>query len=181
MIFCVGPTGCGKTSLLDCICKQTYDPDQETVPSVGVNIFNLKFKKSINKQKSVDIRELGGALCAVWSSYVRRELYIIFIIDASNLGQLSQVIINLAEILELLEQNSRQIGKPAQLLIVYSKSDLVSVSELTSYERVSRINQLISASTVQISTVRFSNKTQEGLDDIVCWIKRIVKENVVSA
>lgn len=179
MIFCIGPTGCGKTSLLECICKESYDPDQETVPSVGVNIFNLKLKKAIHKQKSIVIRELGGALCPVWSSYLRRELFLIFLIDPSNPGQLPQAVIHLAETLELLEQNSRDLEKPAHLLIVYSKSDLVSGNQLSSYQRVSRLNQLITASSVNVSTVKFSSKTKEGFDDIISWIKRIATENGV--
>ena len=36
-------------------------------------------------------RELGGALCAVWSSYIASETKLIFVVDSSNIASISLV------------------------------------------------------------------------------------------
>ena len=36
-------------------------------------------------------RELGGILCPLWSSYLEKEIYIIYVVDSANLGQVAQV------------------------------------------------------------------------------------------
>ena len=36
-------------------------------------------------------RELGGALCAVWSSYIASETKLIFVVDSSDIASIALV------------------------------------------------------------------------------------------
>ena len=42
--------------------KKIIIDKQETLPTVGNNIFTLKLKKPIKKQKTIDVREIGMQL-----------------------------------------------------------------------------------------------------------------------
>ena len=49
------------------------------------------YYKKIGLKKDVMCRELGGILCPLWSSYLEKEIYIIYVVDSANLGQVAQV------------------------------------------------------------------------------------------
>ena len=40
---------------------------------------------------NIVFRELGGALCAVWSSYITSETKLIFVVDSSDIASIALV------------------------------------------------------------------------------------------
>ena len=63
----------------------------QLVPTVGLNIFHVelgqqegdkkKKKRKGDGDRSVDIRELGGQLAAVWADYIKTVTSVIFVIN----------------------------------------------------------------------------------------------------
>ena len=90
------------------------------MPTVGINIFTL----NTDSRTTTTIRELGGALCAVWSSYIASETKLIFVIDSSDLGSIALVATKLTECVALLEENSAKENK----VIIESCSVCVTMS-----------------------------------------------------
>ena len=107
MVFCVGVESAGKSFLLSSLCDPSFQQDTYLVPTVGINIFTL----NTDSRTTVTIRELGGALCAVWSSYIASETKLIFVIDSSDLGSVALVATKLTECVTLLEENSARENK----------------------------------------------------------------------
>ena len=107
MVFCVGVESAGKSFLLSSLCDPSFQQDTYLVPTVGINIFTL----NTDSRTTTTIRELGGALCAVWSSYIASETKLIFVIDSSDLGSIALVATKLTECVALLEKNSAQENK----------------------------------------------------------------------
>ena len=76
--------------LLSLLRDRSFDRDSQLVSTVGVNIFRLELSvQGTRKKETVDIRELGGQLAPVWTDYIKRESSVIFVVDTSNLGQVS--------------------------------------------------------------------------------------------
>ena len=76
--------------MLSLLRDRTFDKDTQLVSTVGVNIFRLELSvQGKRKKELVDIRELGGQLAPVWTDYIKRENSVIFVVDSSNLGQVS--------------------------------------------------------------------------------------------
>jgi len=180
MVVCIGPTGCGKTSLLDKLTNPNYSLDQERVPTVGVNIFNLTLKKPINKQKIIQIRELGGALCPVLSSYLKTELNVVFVVDSANLGQVSQVGVLLTEILDLLEENGATQQRIPSLCLVFSKTDIGGADRIASIKNVIKLDSLIQYFKVRITITSSSTRTEETSAGLVEWLKKTASEHDIS-
>lgn len=85
MIVCLGPVGAGKTLLLKKLQDtETIDDTTTTVPTVGTNIFNVKVN-----EKNYQIREVGGSMAPIWSTYFNDIDKVIYVVDASNLCQIS--------------------------------------------------------------------------------------------
>lgn len=85
MIICLGPVGSGKTLLLKRLQNtETIDDTTTAVPTVGTNIFNF-----IINEKNYTVRELGGSMAPLWSMYFNHVDKVIYVVDASNLCQIS--------------------------------------------------------------------------------------------
>lgn len=85
MIVCLGPVGSGKTLLLKALQNtNTIDDTTTTVATVGTNIFYIKIG-----EKNYVIREMGGAMAPLWSKYFDDIDKVIYVVDASNLCQIS--------------------------------------------------------------------------------------------
>ena len=99
MVICVGGQGAGKTLLLSLLRDRTFDKDTQLVSTVGVNIFRLELSiQGKRKKETVDVRELGGQLAPVWTDYIKRESSVIFVVDSSNLGQVSDQVWKIQQI-----------------------------------------------------------------------------------
>lgn len=69
-VLCLGPKGSGKTTLMKKLqdaegIDQTYSP----VPTVGTNIYVLHYLNRNGKKRKLSIREVGGEMAPLWSSY----------------------------------------------------------------------------------------------------------------
>lgn len=84
--LCLGATNSGKTLLLRKLQgRARIDETVSSVPTVGSSIYKLKLRSG----NTVLIRELGGSIAPLWHHYYKYLRKIIFVIDASNLCQIS--------------------------------------------------------------------------------------------
>lgn len=84
--ICLGPIGSGKTLLLKRLQgKHVVDETSSTVPSVGTNIISI----SLEGQKEIVIREVGGYMAPIWNKFYDGINKVIFVVDASNLCQIA--------------------------------------------------------------------------------------------
>lgn len=116
--LCLGPKQSGKTQLLSslqssgCITNVSH-----SVPTIGTNIFTIKlldtttqkpntstvtssnigkpkpignasFRRS-TKNSTITVMEIGGSMAPMWSNYLNNVSKILYVIDTSNLCQIS--------------------------------------------------------------------------------------------
>lgn len=111
--LCLGPKQSGKTHLLSslqtsgCITNVSH-----SVQTIGTNIFTIKlpdnakqsssstsgakqktassagFRRSM-KKPGITIMEIGGSMAPMWSNYLNNVSKILYVIDTSNLCQIS--------------------------------------------------------------------------------------------
>lgn len=82
----MGATGAGKTLLLRKLQRRAeIDETTCSVPTVGTSFYKLKLQNN----RSIIIRELGGSIAPLWHHYYRSVKSIMFVIDTSNLCQIS--------------------------------------------------------------------------------------------
>lgn len=95
MILCLGPVGSGKTLLLKCLQNnEKIDNTTTAVPTMGTNIFTVK-----TEGKEYTIRELGGNMAPLWPMYFKDVEKVLYVVDASNLCQISAASVLLYTIL----------------------------------------------------------------------------------
>lgn len=94
--ICIGRKGAGKTHLLSCLRDpESINFTSHSVPSVGTNIFRIKNTKLTDKvgkgraRPWVEIKEVGGAMSPLWNRYYENVNKLIFVIDTSNLCEIS--------------------------------------------------------------------------------------------
>ena len=59
--------------------------DADVVPSIGVDISNLP----LDKTKTVQIKEVGGAMVPLWPSYLKGAAALMYVVDVSDAYQLA--------------------------------------------------------------------------------------------
>lgn len=84
MFLCVGPVGSGKTLLLKRLQNVDVDKTCSSIPTIGTNLFQIRIDSYI-----LDIRELGGTIAPLWPKYLKRARKILYVVDASDLCQIS--------------------------------------------------------------------------------------------
>ncbi|KAK0087323.1 hypothetical protein PV325_001263 [Microctonus aethiopoides] len=87
MCLCLGPAKSGKTLLMkklqgDCDIDDAY----QTVPTNGVNLYTIRSKDG---HFDMVVREIGGSMAPIWKHYFDRVRKVIYVVDASNLCQIS--------------------------------------------------------------------------------------------
>lgn len=117
--LCLGPKQSGKTHLLTSLqTSGSITNVSHSVPTIGTNIFTIKlpdpmqkstsgpaasasapsakqksvgnssFRRSM-KKPSVTVMEIGGSMAPMWSNYLNNVSKILYVIDTSNLCQIS--------------------------------------------------------------------------------------------
>lgn len=85
MNLCLGPKGSGKTLLLKKLQNiNSVDNTTTSVPTIGTNMFSIR----INDVQH-EVRELGGEMAPIWSKYFAYIKKVIYVVDTSNLCQIS--------------------------------------------------------------------------------------------
>lgn len=99
--LCLGPKGSGKTLLLTNIQNPgSVNSTSHSVPTIGINIFLVKLppitikpnemsKKTVSQKRSIHIQEIGGTMAPMWKNYLNEVNKIIYVVDTSNLCQIS--------------------------------------------------------------------------------------------
>ena len=110
--ICLGPKGAGKTHLLKALQEpDAVDETTYSTPTLGTSIYNIRFpSKAIgttndaplppkpetekpkhlrNLPKSIQILEIGGVMAPLWRKYFENVHKLIYVVDTSNLCQIS--------------------------------------------------------------------------------------------
>ncbi|XP_027373756.1 ADP-ribosylation factor-like protein 16 isoform X2 [Bos indicus x Bos taurus] len=110
MCLLLGATGVGKSLLLSSRDgKGDLGDPPPTRPTVGTNLTDIV------AQKKITIRELGGCMGPIWSSYYGNCHSLLFMVDASNPTQLSASCVQLLGLL-----SAEELAK-ASVLILFNK------------------------------------------------------------
>lgn len=167
MLFCVGAPGAGKSFLLSALCEPaSFSTDSQIVPTVGVNIYTLHTAA----KGTIDIRELGGALAAVWFSYLTSSTRLIFVADPSDLSTTALLAVKLLECVELLERNSRGQNKVGRLCLVWSKGDR-DLTHISSIREVLGLGTIVQTSTLVVTEIQWNVATGGGLSQLEAWVR----------
>jgi len=169
MVICVGGVGAGKTLLLSALCQPaSFSPDSAIVPTVGVNIFTLHTRH----RKSVNIRELGGALSPVWSTYLSQESCLIFVIDSSDLSSSGLVASKLCDCIALLETNAVRDNKVGRLCLVWSKLDR-SYTHIQTIRSILCLQQVVHHSSLVVTEILWDLEKRTGLTQLEAWVTSV--------
>ncbi|XP_015906645.1 ADP-ribosylation factor-like protein 16 [Parasteatoda tepidariorum] len=166
MIICIGPKNVGKTLLLrrlqqkDIYCNM-FDEVFSTVPTVGVNIAQIVFEKL----RRLQISELGGTMAAIWPMHYNGCKGVLFLVDSSNLQQISCATILL---LEALKHPSLQ---NARFLIILNKTDITVSTTISEMKYLLRLDDICLHAKQNIEVIESSCLTGKGLKDIKQWLQ----------
>ncbi|XP_025135488.1 ADP-ribosylation factor-like protein 16 isoform X1 [Bubalus bubalis] len=177
MCLLLGATGVGKSLLVKRLQKLSSrdgkgdlgDPPP-TRPTVGTNLTDIV------AQKKITIRELGGCMGPIWSSYYGNCHSLLFMVDASNPTQLSASCVQLLGLL-----SAEELAK-ASVLILFNKM-YVSVSDLPCYMTIEemksliRLPDLIACAKQNITTLEISAWKGTGLSDVLRWLQDTHRTN----
>ncbi|XP_057670766.1 ADP-ribosylation factor-like protein 16 isoform X1 [Diorhabda carinulata] len=160
MIICLGPVGSGKTLLLKSL-KNSSNVDSTTtaVPTNGTDIINIKIEDT-----SYQIRELGGSMAPIWPKYFTNVNKIIYLVDASNLCQISAAGVLLYTVLV------HPLLKNTPILLVLSKMDASYRQMRNEALLMLQMRRLQKEATQKITITEYSAITGEGKKDIINWI-----------
>ncbi|KAG6457754.1 hypothetical protein O3G_MSEX010487 [Manduca sexta] len=117
-VLCLGPKGSGKTTLLKKLqdaegIDNTYSP----VPTIGTNIYDIYYVNKSGKKQMLSVREIGGEMAPLWSNYLDGVEKVIYVVDTSNLCQISAAAVLLYTLLA-----DPRLSK-AKFILVLSKMD----------------------------------------------------------
>ncbi|KAF4012798.1 hypothetical protein G4228_003924 [Cervus hanglu yarkandensis] len=159
MCLLLGATGVGKTLLVKRL--QTILPRW----AVGTNLTDIV------AQKKITIRELGGCMGPIWSSYYGNCHSLLFMVDASNPTQLS------ASCVQLLGLLSAEELAEASVLILFNKIDLPCYMTIEEMKSLIRLPDLIACAKQNITTVEISARKGTGLSDVLRWLQDTHRTN----
>ncbi|KAK5647344.1 hypothetical protein RI129_002236 [Pyrocoelia pectoralis] len=162
-MLCLGPTGSGKTLLLKKLQhSDKVDCTSSSVPTVGTNICTIK-----RQNFTIIVRELGGTIAPLWKQYFNGVLKIMYVVDASNLCQISAAGVLFYEVL------TNPLLKETKFLLVLSKMD-VSYRQMRNEAllmlQVSKLQQEVRQN---IQIVEASAIDGVGCNEIYEWLMKI--------
>lgn len=173
MVVCVlGPKYGGKTLLLKRLQENNFysltnfTSLSQTVQTNGTNLLRL-IKKSTDQsdEQIFTVQEIGGEIISLAVDFIAKSTKIIYVLDASNLDQLS---FNFKHIMQILTSN-RIKNKP--FLIVFNKTDLqstISIDELEEMLLLDRLKNEFPFNSLRI--LQSSCLTGRGLKEIYDFI-----------
>ncbi|XP_042247969.1 ADP-ribosylation factor-like protein 16 isoform X2 [Thunnus maccoyii] len=133
-----------------------------TLPTVGTNLTDLTLKR-----KKVTVRELGGCMGPIWPSYFKDCSSVIFMVDSSNIAQISSSCIQLLSVLSAEPLHS------ASVLILFNKRDMPCTMSLVEVKSLFRMDDIIASATQPITILELSARSGEGLQEVLSWLESI--------
>ncbi|XP_056144411.1 ADP-ribosylation factor-like protein 16 [Lampris incognitus] len=130
-----------------------------TLPTVGTNLTDLALKR-----KRVTVRELGGCMGPIWSSYFSDCASVIFMVDSANICQISSSCIQLLSVL------SAEPLRAASVLVLFNKRDLPCTMSLEEIKSLFRMDDIIASATQPITTLELSAHSGQGLQEVLSWL-----------
>ncbi|XP_071447334.1 ADP-ribosylation factor-like protein 16 [Hetaerina americana] len=163
MILCLGPKGSGKTLLLKKLKQdEKIDATSSTVPTVGTHFTTVQ----LDNLKEVTIREIGGAMTPIWKSYFTGVKKIIYVVDASNLCQISAAGVLFYELI------ADPVLATAKILLVLTKMD-VSYRQMRNEALL--MMQLARLKREEfhrdISVIEASGMSGQGIEELRKWLE----------
>ena len=164
-ILLLGCEGAGKTLLcrqLERLCSGSGTADEcntSTVPSIGTELLTLRRGK-----RAAAVREVGGAMRAVWARYCAACAACAFVADVSNLASAGSAVV---EWYALLSEPSLG-GKP--LLLVLNQVDREGALTMTTLRQLFRLAECTEAEAGRVTVVAASARTGEGVAAVRNWV-----------
>ncbi|XP_012308156.2 ADP-ribosylation factor-like protein 16 isoform X1 [Aotus nancymaae] len=166
MCLLLGATGVGKTLLVKRLQEVTSGDGKgdlgeppPTRPTVGTNLTDIV------AQRKITIRELGGCMGPIWSSYYGNCRSLLFMMDASNPTQLS------ASCVQLLGLLSAEQLAEASVLILFNKIDLPCYMSTEEMKSLIRLPDIIACAKQDITTAEISARKGIGLAGVLDWLQ----------
>ncbi|XP_015591041.1 ADP-ribosylation factor-like protein 16 [Cephus cinctus] len=161
MCLCLGPPKSGKTFLLKRLHGDSIDVATPTVPTNGMNLFTIK-----NSDGHFDmiVRELGGSMAPIWKHYFDRVGKIIYVIDASNLCQISAAGVLLYSL--LVEPRLQNV----KIALVLNKMDLSYRQMRNEALLMLHFTRLQKEIPQKIRIIETSGMTGEGVEELREWM-----------
>ncbi|XP_021069388.1 ADP-ribosylation factor-like protein 16 [Mus pahari] len=166
MCLLLGASGVGKTLLVKRLQKLSSGDGKgdlgeppPTRPTVGTNLTDIVAHRKIT------IRELGGCMSPIWSSYYGNCQSLLFMMDASNPTQLS------ASCMQLLGLLSAEELAKASVLILFNKIDLPCYMTMEEMKSLMRLPDIIACAKQNITTVEISARNGTGLAAVLLWLQ----------
>uniref|UniRef100_H0XPD9 ARF like GTPase 16 n=1 Tax=Otolemur garnettii TaxID=30611 RepID=H0XPD9_OTOGA len=172
MCLLLGPAGVGKTLLvkrLQNLSSRDGTGDlgepPPTRPTVGTNLTD------ITAQRKITIRELGGCMGPIWSSYYGNCHSLLFMIDVSNPTQLS------ASCMHLLSLLSAEQLEEASVMILFNKIDLPCYMTIEEIKSLMRLPDIIACAKQNITMAEISARKGTGLAAVLRWLQDTHRTN----
>lgn len=179
MILCLGPVGSGKTLLLRKLQNVNYvDNTTSSVPTVGTNITHI-----VIGEKQFSIRELGGDMAPIWHKYYSGVKKVIYVVDTSNLCQISAAGVLLYTSLAHPDLKNAKVStthiqadfyclKILQFLLVLAKMDVSYRQMRNEALLILQMKRLQKEIPQDLQVIEASAITGVGRDQILKWIKQ---------
>ncbi|XP_008826759.1 ADP-ribosylation factor-like protein 16 isoform X2 [Nannospalax galili] len=166
MCLLLGATGVGKTLLVKRLQKLSSRDGKDdlgepppTRPTVGTNLTDIVAHRKIT------IRELGGCMSPIWSSYYGNCHSLLFMMDASNPTQLS------ASCMQLLSLLSAEELAESSVLILFNKIDLPCYMTMEEIKSLMRLPDITACAKQSITTAEISARNGTGLETVLGWLQ----------
>ncbi|XP_058560944.1 ADP-ribosylation factor-like protein 16 isoform X1 [Neofelis nebulosa] len=166
MCLLLGASGVGKTLLVKRLQKLSSGDGKgdlgdapPTRPTVGTNLTDIVV------QRKITIRELGGCMGPIWSSYFGNCHSLLFMMDAANPTQLS------ASCVQLLGLLSAEQLAEASVLILFNKIDLPCYMTVDEMKSLIRLPDIIACAKQNITTAEISAQKGTGLSEVLRWLR----------
>ncbi|XP_052052693.1 ADP-ribosylation factor-like protein 16 isoform X2 [Apodemus sylvaticus] len=156
MCLLLGAAGVGKTLLVKRLQKLSSGDGKgdlgeppPTRPTVGTNLTDIVAHRKIT------IRELGGCMSPIWSSYY---------------GNCHSLLLS-ASCMQLLGLLSAEELAKASVLILFNKIDLPCYMTMEEIKSLIRLPDIIACAKQNITTVEISAKNGTGLATVLLWLQ----------
>ncbi|XP_014468913.1 PREDICTED: ADP-ribosylation factor-like protein 16 [Dinoponera quadriceps] len=161
MCLCLGPFKSGKTLLMKSLQGDDIDDATHTVPTNGINLFTVR---NATGEFDMIIKEIGGNMAPIWKHYFDKIHKIIYVVDTSNLCQISAAGVLLYSF--LVEPRLRNV-KVALILNKMDVSYRQMRNEALLMLQYARLQREV---TQRITVLETSGMTGQGVEDLRSWL-----------